>query len=110
MQTYNAIIENLTSLNPSYIELNNESMNHSGFFEGKESHFKLTIVSPEFESLRPVARHQKIYGLVNNLMTSQGGSVHALAIHAYTPQEWATANNTNQAVPDSPLCASQKKL
>lgn len=109
MQTHDAIIEQLAPLNPEHIDLINESMNHAGYFEGKESHFKLTVVSPEFEGKRRVARHQQIYGLVNSLMTAQGGSVHALAIHAYTPSEWQELNGTEQGVPDSPLCAGQNK-
>ena len=78
-------------------------MDHAGYFEGKESHFKLTIVSEAFTGKRLVARHQLIYELVTELLTAQGGSVHALAIHAYTPQEWQGQS------PDSPLCAGQNK-
>lgn len=107
MQTHNAIIDSLAPLNPAHIDLVNESMNHSGYFDGKESHFKLTIVSSEFDGKRLVARHQKIYALVDALMTSQGGSVHALAIHAYTPEEWDKLNESAQTIPASPLCASK---
>ncbi|WP_296402681.1 BolA family protein [Psychrobacter sp.] len=106
MQTQSEIRQRIEALNPTHIELINESKNHSGYFEGKESHFKLTVVSPEFEAKRRVARHQLIYGLMDNLMTSQGGTIHALAIHAYSPEEW---QQQNQTVPASPLCASQNK-
>lgn len=106
MQTHNAVLKRVEALNPTHTELVNESMNHAGYFEGKESHFKLTVVSPEFEGKRRVARHQLIYGLMNELMTSQGGSIHALAIHAYSPDEWQQRNET---VPASPLCAGQNK-
>lgn len=101
--TANALHTELQALEPQYIELVNESMSHAGYFEGKESHFKLTIVSDAFEGRRLVGRHQLIYGLVNSLLTSQGGQVHALAIHAYTPTEWQGQS------PDSPLCAGQNK-
>ena len=101
--TANALNSELQALDPQHIELLNESMNHAGYFEGKESHFKLTIVSEAFEGKRLVARHQLIYGLINSLLTSQGGQVHALAIHAYTPVEWQGQS------PDSPLCAGQNK-
>lgn len=106
MQTHTEILKRIEALNPTHNELVNESMNHAGYFEGKESHFKLTVVSPEFEGKRRVARHQLIYGLMNELMTSQGGSIHALAIHAYSPDEW---QQQNQTVPASPLCAGQNK-
>ncbi|MBH0006382.1 BolA family protein [Psychrobacter sp. SWN149] len=99
----NALNSELQALDPQHIELVNESMNHAGYFKGKESHFKLTIVSKVFEGKRLVARHQLVYGLINSLLTSQGGQVHALAIHAYTPVEWQGQS------PDSPLCAGQNK-
>ena len=101
--TSDALHTELQALEPQHIELINESMSHAGYFEGKESHFKLTIVSDAFEGKRLVGRHQLIYGLVNSLLTSQGGQVHALAIHAYTPTEWQGQS------PDSPLCAGQNK-
>lgn len=111
MLIYNKVIEDLQALDPIHVELINESMNHSGYFEGKESHFKLIIVSPSFDGKRLVARHQQIYNLVNNLMIPQGGSIHALAIHAYTPQEWDDLNTdaSDSKVPASPLCAGQNK-
>ena len=101
--TASALNNALQALQPQYIDLVNESMDHAGYFEGKESHFKLTIVSEAFTGKRLVARHQLIYDLVTDLLTAQGGSVHALAIHAYTPQEWQGQS------PDSPLCAGQNK-
>ena len=106
MQTHNEVLKRVETLNPTHVELINESMNHAGYFEGKESHFKLTVVSPDFEGKRRVARHQLIYSLMDNLMTSQGGSIHALAIHAYSPDEW---QQQIQTVPASPLCAGQNK-
>ncbi len=99
--TATKISENLQALSPIHLELVNESMSHAGYFEGKESHFKLTIVSDEFSNLNMVKRHQKIYALLNELMTAQGGTIHALALHAYSPNEW---QNIAQS-PNSPNCA-----
>ena len=101
--TANALNNELQALQAQHIELVNESMNHAGYFDGKESHFKLTIVSDAFEGKRLVARHQLVYNLANPLLTSQGGQIHALAIHAYTPTEWQGQS------PDSPLCAGRNK-
>lgn len=103
--TADALNIKLQDLQPQHIELMNESMAHAGYFEGKESHFKLTIVSDTFDGKRLVARHQMVYQLVDALLTSQGGNVHALAIHAYTPDEWQAQMQS----PDSPLCAGQNK-
>lgn len=101
--TATAIKNALQPLQPQYLDLVNESMNHAGYFEGKESHFKLTIVSNDFEGKRLVARHQQVYTLVSELLTAQGGNVHALAIHAYTPKEWQEQGIS----PNSPQCAGQ---
>ena len=98
-----AVTARLQTLQPSVYQLENESMRHAGYFEGKETHFKLTIVSDAFEDKRSVARHQLVYALANSLLTSQGGQIHALAIHAYTPTEWQGQS------PESPLCAGQNK-
>ena len=99
--TATALQKALQVLQPQHIGLVNESMSHAGYFDGKESHFKLTIVSNDFTGKRLVARHQLVYDLVADLLTSKGGNVHALAIHAYTPDEWQGQS------PDSPNCAGQ---
>lgn len=96
-------------LNPRYIDLQNESINHAGYFEGKESHFKLTIVSEDFAGKRLVARHQMVYAAVNSLLTQGGGTVHALAIHAYTPDEWQMLLASAGQSPLSPNCAGQNQ-
>lgn len=51
--------DRLQTLTPSVLQVDNESSGHGGYFEGKESHFKVSIVSPVFEGLRAVQRHQK---------------------------------------------------
>lgn len=99
------IIEKLQPLTPTFLDLQNESMNHAGYFDGKESHFKLTIVSNDFVNKRLVARHQRVYGLVSSLLTQGGGTVHALAIHAYTPEEWQIQLAEQGTSPASPNCA-----
>ncbi len=81
--------------------LENESHMHAG--PATESHFKLALVSPEFDGLSKVRRHQKIYGLVPELMQNP---IHALAMHLYTPQEWQTQQGN---VPVSPNCMGAHK-
>ena len=99
--TATALQHSLQPLQPTHLSLVNESMSHAGYFDGKESHFKLTLVSDAFIDKRLVARHQLVYDLVADLLTSKGGNVHALAIHAYTPDEWQGQS------PNSPNCAGQ---
>lgn len=103
MQTQSTLIHRLQPLAADHLDLVNESMHHAGYYDGKESHFKLTVVSEEFTGKRLVARHQLVYQLVADLLTSNDGSIHALAIHAYTPVEW----QQQHAAPDSPQCAGK---
>lgn len=110
MITEKRLAEHLQALNPVHLHLANESMQHAGYFDGKESHFKLTIVSPDFQGKRLVARHQQVYQLAHEFLTANGGTVHALAIHAYTPEEWQALQSQAQSSPDSPLCAGQNGL
>lgn len=95
------LIDSLTTLAPQHLEVINESSGHGGYFPGKESHFKVIVVSDAFTGLRLVQRHQKVYALTAELMSP--GKIHALAIHAYLPQEWQ-----GQA-PASPDCAHAPK-
>jgi BolA protein len=107
-QLQQQLSQRLQVLAPSMLQVDNESRGHGGYFEGKESHFKVTVVSAAFEGMRAVQRHQKIYALAAELLSANassnsGGTIHALAIHAYTPSEW-----TGRA-PDSPDCAHAPK-
>ncbi len=92
--------KNLQALSPLVLQVANESHGHGGYFPGKESHFKVTVVSVQFAGLRAVQRHQKIYALAGDLLAPS--KIHALAIHAYSPDEWTGD------VPDSPECAHRK--
>ncbi len=91
----------LEALNPTYLEVVNESSGHGGYFPGKESHFKVVIVSEAFAGLRLVQRHQKIYAAVGDLLSP--GKIHALAIHAFVAAEWQGQDTT------SPECAHAPK-
>ncbi len=91
----------IEAMSPVVLQLENESDQHAGP-PGRESHFKLTVVSEVFCDQRKVRRHQAIYA---ELADELAGPVHALAIHAYTPEEW---QQRGQVSPVSPECAGQK--
>ncbi len=55
--------------------------------EGDGRHWYATLVSPEFEGLRAIQRHQKVYATLGNKM--QNDEVHALSMKTFTPAEWA---------------------
>ncbi|WP_026180011.1 BolA family protein [Hahella ganghwensis] len=86
---------------PSHLEVINESHMHS-VPPNSETHFKVVLVSDQFDGLRSVQRHQKVYGALREQM--QNG-VHALALHTYTAGEWVEAGNA----PDSPNCMGGSK-
>ena len=94
-------IQRLQDVSPTHLEVINESSGHGGYFPGKESHFKVNVVSDSFEGLRLVQRHQKIYAAAGDLLSPN--RIHALAIHAFVPSEWQ-----GQATP-SPDCAHAPK-
>lgn len=82
---------------PSHLQVINESGNHN-VPAGSESHFKVIIVSNEFDKQSLINRHR----MVNQaLATELNTKIHALAIHAYTPVDWS---EKKQQTPDSPPC------
>jgi len=54
--------------------------------EGDGRHFFATIVSPEFEGLLRVRRHQRVYAALGERMREQ---IHALSMKTLTPTEFA---------------------
>ena len=95
------LIQRLNDLSPIHLEVVNESSGHGGYFPGKESHFKVVIVSECFAGLRLVQRHQKVYATVGKLLGA--GNIHALAIHAFITDEWKNQDTS------SPECAHAPK-
>ena len=55
--------------------------------EGDGRHWYATIVSTQFEGLRLIQRHQKVYATLGQKM--QTDEVHALSMKTYTPSELA---------------------
>ena len=53
--------------------------------QGDGRHFFATIVSPQFEGLSRVARHQQVYKALGDRMREQ---IHALSMKTLTPAEW----------------------
>lgn len=85
---------------PSHLALENESHMHAG--PATDTHFKLTLVSEKLSGMNAVKRHQAVYKVLRDELA---GSLHALAMHLYSGEEWEAINQ----VPDSPLCAGKNK-
>lgn len=77
----------LTTLNPTRLDVVNESHLHAGHASSPgtgESHFRVLIVSPDFAGKSRVARHR----IINDLLREElKDGVHALAIKALAPDE-----------------------
>ncbi|MFC1578761.1 BolA family protein [Pseudomonadota bacterium] len=91
-----------SAFSPDHLEVVNESHQHS-VPTNSETHFKVTLVSGQFEGLRKVARHQRVYAVLADLLA---GPVHALALHTYTGQEW---HARRELAPASPECRGGSK-
>ena len=50
-------------------------------------HFEAVVIAPEFAGKRPVQRHQRVYATLGSAM---GNEIHALALQAFTPEEYAS--------------------
>jgi len=86
-----------TGMDCSFLDISNESHMHN-VPKDSESHFRVVIVSAQFSGKALLARHRS----VNKLLADElAGSVHALALHTFTPDEWTERGET--ATP-SPAC------
>lgn len=92
----------VAQLDPEYLQVDNESASHN-VPPGSETHFKVVVVAADFEGKKPVARHQQVYRLLGHELKN---GVHALALHLFSPTEWAQAAEKSLV---SPPCASVNK-
>lgn len=76
-----------TSLTPDHIEVMDESPLHAGHQGGgnsENSHFRVLVVSTQFEGMSLVDRHRKVYSVIG---MGEGADIHALALQTLTPSE-----------------------
>jgi BolA family transcriptional regulator, general stress-responsive regulator len=75
-----------TALAPTVLELADESALHAGHAGAASGggHYRLKIVSAQFEGLKLVMRHRLVYDSVHDMMHTE---IHALAITALAPSE-----------------------
>ncbi|REL30619.1 transcriptional regulator BolA [Thalassotalea euphylliae] len=93
----------LSAFSPLHLDVVNESHQHN-VAPGSESHFKVIIVSKNFEGERLIKRHRAINQV---LATELSEHIHALALHTYTEKEWQDYYADN--VPLSPACLGGSK-
>ena len=93
------IVNTLSSfMNLVSLKIINESFMHN-VPEGSESHFKIVVVTNDFNNLSIIKRHKLIYKTLDNLMNK----IHALSIHAFNEEEF----KLNPVILDSPECANK---
>ena len=81
------IRERLATLNPSTLDLRDESGQHAGHAGARPSggsHWQLHIVSEAFRGKSAVARHRMVYEALGDLMHRD---IHALRIEASAPEQ-----------------------
>ena len=83
------------NLSPVFLEVINESGKHR-VPPDSESHFKLVVVSADFEGCSLLARHRTIHELLSQELA---GGIHALSIQALTPLEWENKNKASRPTP-----------
>ncbi len=93
----------LDAFSPSHLEVVNESYMHN-VPAGAESHFKVVVVSDNFDGQRLLQRHRAINSVLSVELSDR---IHALAIHTYTGNEW---KNLYQDAPNSPSCRGGARL
>jgi BolA protein len=83
------LAERLAPLEPLLLEVDDDSADHAGHpgAAGGGGHFSLTIVSNGFSGASRLARHRAVLDRVGDLIPHP---VHALAIRAYAPGEFAS--------------------
>jgi BolA protein len=90
----------LASFDIQHLEVVCDSHKHN-VPPGSEIHFSVVIVATEFDGKMLIARHR----MVNTALVAQfEAGIHALSIHAYTPEQWAKKNAQDQKIPESPDC------
>lgn len=85
------------NLKPVHLEVFNESYMHN-VPKDAETHFKVLVVSDQFEGQTLVNRHRSINSLLKKRL--QDSFPHALSIDAKTPSQW----NESYKLEPSPNC------
>lgn len=78
----------LAVLEPSHLELRDDSAQHRGHAGAAAGggHFSILIVSAQFVGKTLLQRERLVYSSLNSLMNTE---IHALSIKACTPDEFA---------------------
>ncbi len=88
MRIQSAIKEKITAqLAPASLEIIDDSdshVGHAGAHPEGESHFKVIVVSDQFDGKNRVERQRMVYDAIKEEMSSH---IHALELKTFTPKE-----------------------
>ncbi len=85
MSVIETLRRQLAALDPTQLEIVDDSHKHAGHAGAREGgHFRLSIVSPRFAGLSTMQRHRLVYDAVGDL---KAFGIHALSINAKAPTE-----------------------
>tara|TARA_B100000035_G_scaffold281015_1_gene261645 strand:- start:54 stop:365 length:312 start_codon:yes stop_codon:yes gene_type:complete len=87
------------NMSVSSLKIMNESFMHNVPINS-ETHFKIVIVSDDFNNLSLIDRHKLVYKNLGTLINK----VHAISIHSFNINEF----ELNPMILDSPECAHKK--
>jgi BolA protein len=74
------------ALSPTHLEIEDDGARHAGHAGAASGgHFNVTIVTTAFAGQSRVVRHRLVYDALADAMHN---GIHALAIAAYTPEEF----------------------
>lgn len=95
MHVQQVIEAKIQSLQPAFFEVVNESYRHN-VPAGSESHFKIIIVSDQFQGKKLLERHR----LINDLLAEElAQTIHALTLHPMTTAEWIEKSGETKVSP-----------
>ena len=79
------------ALEPDHLVVRDESERHRGHAGAAAGggHFRVTVVASAFEGRSRLERHRMVYAALDAALE---GDIHALAIRARTPDEWAASS------------------
>ena len=80
-----------TALESIHVRVEDDSALHAGHLgaQGGGGHYRVLIVSPQFEGLSRVASQRLVYQALGELMNTD---IHALEMRTFTPEQWRLIN------------------
>ncbi|MDO5630398.1 MAG: BolA family protein [Paracoccus sp. (in: a-proteobacteria)] len=76
--------DRLMALNPVVLEIADESeqhQGHAGWREGGQTHFRICLISPDFQGKSRIDRHRMVHAALGDIVPR----IHALALELDTP-------------------------